>query len=506
MRLLTIENAGRPPTADRPPRWWRRRPGIRARAALAALVAAALAFGLATVWVGRSLHADLELQATDRAESAVANIEGKIPDSPDEPYATSSYVVMDADGLWLRSGADFSWPPGWAREGLLPPVPPADYDQVSPATEEVIIRMPSFVPGMQSGWLSGRTVRFRRSISDSLSSADLAKYTGVTGMRPQTLTIYVLVDDEEADRTSATVARILGWYLTPGASLFVALIAWLVTGLALRPVEAIRRRMAEIGDGAIHQRVPVPTTRDTINRLARTTNHTLDRLEHALDEQRRLVADASHELRSPLAALRTSLEIPLAHPDHAHWPTVVTNALTDTARLQELADDLLLLARTQETHTQETHTPTDSTVALHDIVAEQLAERTVTDPTLNWHGHLTEATVPGHEVLIGRLVRNLLDNAARHTTDTITATLHTTDGWAELTITDNGPGIPPADRERVFDRFVRLDTARNRATGGAGLGLALVRTIATTLGGTATATQPPTPPGAHLLIRLPLAR
>ncbi|WP_035849233.1 sensor histidine kinase [Kitasatospora azatica] len=471
---------------------------MRTRAALGAAVAAALAFGLGTVWVGQAVHDAMMRRAQTRASTAVENVWSKIPGSPDEAYLDASYVVVAADGHWLRRSNLFTW-----SDPLSPPVPlpaatpPTHWEPGHNATE-VVVPLPTTLPGGRNG-LAGRSVHFYQQLTGQVyTSAQLAQYSGINGLPDQRLTIYVLIDPRDADQATATVTRILGWYVAPCGSVFVAAMAWLVTGLALRPVEAIRRRMARIGEGAFHERVPVPAARDGIARLAETTNTTLGRLEKALGEQRRLVADASHELRSPLAALRSTLEVPLAHPQGVAWPAVVAGALTDTERLQELADDLLLLARTEEDRRC-----LDSTVELHDLLAEQLAERAHTDPALVFAATLAPATAAGREVLVGRLVRNLLDNAARHADGRIEVALRTADGWAALTIADDGPGIPAPDRERVFERFVRLDTDRNRSTGGAGLGLALVRTIAQALGGTAHAVEPAAGRGAELLVRLP---
>ncbi|MFD0273672.1 sensor histidine kinase [Kitasatospora sp. NPDC127111] len=503
-------------------RSWRSwRPGIRLRAALAALLASAVAFGFAAVWAGDTVKEELEYAAVTRAGLMVQNVAHKVPDGPDERFQDTAYAVMAEDGRWLRSHSlSDAFHAEAPRLGLLPIDPGAarrsriEGELTSPhcceSVDEVAVRLPSdVVPSLGSWLLRGHTVRFYRTLAGPFTSDQLAKYSGVTGLPPQWLTVVVLIDTQEAEQTAATVTWVLGVFLTPGASLFVTLTAWLVTGLALRPVESIRRGMARIGAGAFHERVPVPPSRDTVARLALTTNTTLDRLERALAEQRRLVADASHELRSPLAALRSTLEVPLAHPARADWPAVVAGALTDTERLQDLADDLLLLARTQEAATGGA---AEGTVDLHDLITEQLAERGHTDPGLTFRfepleglAEDTEVVVPGREVLVGRILRNLLDNAARHADETVTVRLGAAGGWARLEVDDDGLGIPAGDRERVFDRFVRLDTARNRATGGAGLGLALVRTIATSLGGTATAERPPYGYGAHLVVRLPLA-
>ncbi|GAA1961433.1 sensor histidine kinase [Kitasatospora viridis] len=499
---------------------WLPWPGVRARAALGALIASAIAFSVIALWVEDSVHRQLLGRARERAGTAVENVQSKIPNSPDESYQDATYVVMTVDGRWLRSNKMFQvYETGAYRTGLVPFTPQDEValdqemtehpDRVNPFGPITATFPPGLGPGPESSALKGRTLQFYRGVTNPLSSDQIAQYSGVVGLPNQSLTIYVMVDPQEADKTAAAVTSLLR-YLAPAASLCVALTAWLVTGLALRPVESIRRRMAEIGDGAYHERVPVPPGRDRIARLAETTNDTLDQLERSLTEQRRLVADASHELRSPLAALRSSLEVPLAHPEQADWPAVAAGALAETERLQELADDLLLLARTEEAGRAGAQGAAGAvarepgSVELHDLVAEQLAERAHLDRVPAYRFELAEATVPGREVLVGRLVRNLLDNAARHAGSTVTVRLRTADGWAELTVDDDGPGIPAADRERIFDRFVRLDTARNRAAGGAGLGLALVRTIAGTLGGSVAAEEPPVGRGAHLVVRLPL--
>jgi signal transduction histidine kinase len=201
--------------------------------------------------------------------------------------------------------------------------------------------------------------------------------------------------------------------------------------------------------------------------------------------QGEFVTNASHELRSPLANLRNALEVPLAHAADADWPVIVADALADTTRLQRLTDDLLLLAATGRQSPQP-----GETTDLSDLVAEQIGERHYlggAGPT--FAARITEgALVPGNELQVGRIVRNLLDNAAKHAAGNVTATV-TIEGEEKertvlLTVSDDGPGVPAADRERVFDRFVRLDDARTRTTGGSGLGLTIARGLAEDLGGT----------------------
>ncbi|MFC8454744.1 sensor histidine kinase [Kitasatospora sp. NPDC057223] len=500
-----------------------RRVSVRARAALGAAAAAALAFGLATVWVGHAAYAQWMPNARAKALNEATLLDNSVLDpsvaAETDPryyrgledgedawsyrvtaggYQHSLYALVLADGQWARHDRIDT-----AAAGHLPPLAA---DREFGFAELVDIRLPAGVyydiHSLVGPSPTDRTVTFLRRTGQLHSTAALEELTGRAGLPAQRITVYVMVSPVEARAAQARVTRILGWYLVPGASLFVAAVAWVVTTLALRPVEAIRRRMELIGAGAVHERVPVPATEDEIARLAVTTNATLGRLERALSEQRRLVADASHELRTPLAVIRNSLEVALAHPEQAHWPDVAADALADTERLHLLAEDLLLLARVDESAAG------DGTVELHDLVTEQLAERSYGPPLPRLAaGMLEPASVPGSEVLMARVLRNLLDNAVRHAVAEVTVSLRVTDGWAELTVADDGPGIPAADRERVFERFVRLDPSRDRADGGAGLGLALVRAIVQGLGGTAQCRdrdrEPAAAVGAELVIRLP---
>ncbi|MFF2821009.1 sensor histidine kinase [Kitasatospora cineracea] len=490
----------------------RGRMSVRARAALGAAAAAVAAFSAATYWVGEAAYDQWLPNAEAKALREADLMDSSMTTPHDEPvepwndwddrlvhggYQQAAYVIVLADGSWARS--DRIHRPDASAESFLPPLP---QDRPYGFAEVVEVRLPEHVTydiGTPVGPNpTDRTVTFLRRIGRKVTPEQIAWLSGRTGVPDQSMTTYVMVNPIEAKAARARVRSILGWYVVPGGSLFVALVAWAVTGLALRPVEAIRGRMARIGAGAFHQRVPVPAARDEIAALAVTTNLTLDRLEHALDEQRRLVADAAHELRTPVAVLLSTLEVALAHPDRADWRAVAERAHTDTTRLHRLTEDLLLLHRSEE------QPAGPATVEWHDLVGEQLAERAFGGERRIRTGPLEPATVPGTEPLLGRVVGNLLDNAVRHAADAITVSLRTVDGRAVLTVADDGPGIPAADRERVFERFVRLDEARSRTDGGAGLGLSLVRGIVEGLGGSAEAVEPSAGAGAELVVRLPL--
>ncbi|MFI5728844.1 ATP-binding protein [Kribbella sp. NPDC051587] len=270
----------------------------------------------------------------------------------------------------------------------------------------------------------------------------------------------------------------------------VALVTWMVTRRALAPVEAIRAELAGItGSRDLRRRVPVPESRDEVARLARTTNDTLTALETSVAQQRGFVADASHELRSPIASLRTQLEVAAAHPELLELDELIA----DTIRLQHLAADLLLLARLDAGD----H-PDPERIHVSDLVRDAIDGRTA---RLEITG---EPVVLGNKTRLARVLSNLLDNAERHTSKEIRVVVSTVDGQAVIQVQDDGSGVPEADRERIFERFVRLDDARSRDEGGAGLGLAIARDLAQSHGGTLTVSDSPAG-GASFDLRLPLA-
>jgi signal transduction histidine kinase len=295
----------------------------------------------------------------------------------------------------------------------------------------------------------------------------------------------------------------------PALLVVVGAVTWLVTRRALRPVEGIRAELAEItGSRDLSRRVPVPSSRDEVARLAVTTNGTLKALQESVERQRHFVADASHELRSPIASLRTQVEVAEAHPELLD----LAGLREDVVRLQHLAADLLLLARLDAGEGSRT-----ARVDLADLVREETARR----PEPVRAAELEEAVVAGSPGQLRRVLDNLLDNAQRHARERVVARVSTVPpaeadagraalrdrerpGWAVLSVADDGPGVPEGERERVFERFVRLDDARTRDDGGAGLGLAIVREIVTRHGGTISLGQAPGG-GALFTVRLPLA-
>ncbi|MFG3440998.1 sensor histidine kinase [Nonomuraea sp. NPDC047897] len=300
------------------------------------------------------------------------------------------------------------------------------------------------------------------------------------------------------NRVNASLAALyaLVFLGTPLMLAGVAGITWLIVGSALRPVERIRSELTEITGKDLSRRVPVPDTGDEITRLARTTNATLDRLERSAETQRRFVADASHELRSPITGLRTRLEFATTYPDETDWTVTGAGALESAERLTGIIDELLMLARLDAGVT-----PERVVVDVCRLVGEQVRRRAggrvavVAAPC-------RPAPVLGSAVQLDRLLTNLLDNATRHAAGRVEVVVGEDGGEVVVTVTDDGPGIAPEDRERIFERFTRLAAARALDRGGTGLGLPLSREIAVAHGGGLVLTD--RRPGSCFAVRLPL--
>jgi signal transduction histidine kinase len=287
----------------------------------------------------------------------------------------------------------------------------------------------------------------------------------------------------------------------PAVTLALAALVWWLVGRTLRPVEGMRREAAGIGGNDLARRVPVPDGDDEVARLARTLNAMLDRIEDAARRQQRFVADASHELRSPLARIRTELEVDLAHPAGADPAATTRSVLSETIGMQALVDDLLVLAR-QDAGAAPTRPAVP--VDLDELVAEQVRRLRAEGPVRVDAARVSAAQVTGDAGGLRRALGNVVDNAAHHARSLVTITLAEQGAAAVLSVADDGPGIPAERRDEVFERFARLDGARSASTGGTGLGLAIARAIVVDHGGTI-AVDPDHRPGARLVITLPLA-
>lgn len=291
--------------------------------------------------------------------------------------------------------------------------------------------------------------------------------------------VIVGVPIEDDRETIGTVIALLA-VAVPLLIALVAATTWLVVGRTLAPVTRISAEVRDITADRLDRRVPVPSSGDEIAALATTMNGMLDRLDTAAQAQRRFVSDASHELRSPLATIRQHAELSLAHPEVTSVEEFATVVHEEGLRLQGLVDALLLLARLDEKATLR-----QETIDLDDLAVAEASRLRATGVAVDGSA-IGAARVRGDARLLGQLVRNLADNAARHAEGRVAIGVAHTGGHVSLTVEDDGGGIALEQRDRIFDRFVRLDEARSRDAGGSGLGLAIVRGIAETSGASVT--------------------
>ncbi|WP_350350742.1 HAMP domain-containing sensor histidine kinase [Microbacterium sp. A8/3-1] len=311
----------------------------------------------------------------------------------------------------------------------------------------------------------------------------------------QTIVLAVSVEDDA--ETLATVATLLA-VAVPLVLLLVAGTTWFVTGRALRPVTRIRQEVDGITAERLHQRVAVPGSADEVAALATTMNGMLDRLDAAATAQRRFVSDASHELRSPLATIRQHAELAQAHPAVTSIGELAEVVSEEGVRLQGIVESLLLLARLDEGVT-----PHDEPVDLDDVALGEVRRLRAAGHEVDGSG-IRAARVSGDPRLLGQLVRNLADNAARHARGRIAIGVTPSDQHVFVTIEDDGDGVPIEEREHIFERFVRLDEARSRDAGGSGLGLAIARGIAAAERGTVVVDESRWG-GARFVVTLPLS-
>jgi signal transduction histidine kinase len=450
----------------------RERIGVRARVTALATVIVGLAVAASGILLVRTVERALEQHVAEEGARQLSIAQqlleaGANPSQVQGPAGSSTEVqVFDSKGNGVSPGADPT-------------------------------RLP-FGPEIADLGRSGVSVQGHVGPNPTLEDlaqgdADyVVRYTHVSVGGDQ-LTIVARSSLADVRQSVDTLKRYLAMGL-PALIALVAVLAWFAVGRALRPVEAMRREAEAISSSTIHRRVPEPARGDEVGRLARTLNQMLDRLEGGAQRQRQFVSDASHELRSPMAVIRTKVEVAQRKGDAADWPKVADAVLAQEARLEALVGDLLALAREDEGAPRP-----DTVVDLTEVVSAEaaLARRKPVGV------ELADVAVPGDGRALRSMVAHLLDNAARHARRRVHVSLAAVDGQAVLTVDDDGRGIAPEDRERVFERFVRLDESRARDRGGAGLGLAVVRSVARAHGGTVRVDASPAG-GARLLVTLPL--
>ncbi|WP_369188754.1 sensor histidine kinase [Streptomyces sp. R08] len=477
-------------------RWWPR--SVRARTALTVTSATAVIL----LGIGWWLHHDVYRQGTRIAESQAEQQVWALVDQLNGgvlPAQKSIVLPYEVVATGRRTAVAY----GGGMEALDPGtrhVLPTPSEAREPG---VLTIFPLRIPARGShsrdrfGLAGGIFTVMYADVSADELSRDKVAALGVT--TDAHLRVYVVVLPKTAEEIARTTDLLL---LRAGlvSLVLIAAAVYFAVRRSLRPVEAIRVLTASVTASDPRERVTVPATGHEITALATTINSTLQRLDDAAAQQRRFVADAAHELRSPLTTLLASLEVALAYPERTDWPAAATTAARQTRRLQALAEDLLLLARL-DTRTPMADPETVDLTALASRLTEQypLGERPLTitcDSTAPAPAH-------GNPDEYERLLRNLIDNAARHAAHRIQITIRNQDAWIVLTVHDDGPGVPTEEAERIFERFVRLDDARSRDHGGTGLGLAIARDLAHRHRGTLTLT--PRTLGACFQLRLPRA-
>ncbi len=430
---------------------------VRTRTTVAAVLVVAVAlvvgaFALVTL-VSGSLRDGVEASAEQRASSLADQIDSSgLPDQPegedadDDDLEDEVWQVTDADGTVVRSS-----------QQLSRPLPRADGDEVTPA------------------------------------GADVPYYVVTEDAEEYDVTVAVSLEEVEDSVDALLPPLLVG---LPLLLLVVGGTTWMVATRALAPVERIRREVEQITGDRLERRVPEPSSRDEIHRLAATMNQMLERLEAARDRQRQFVGDASHELRSPLASMRQTAEVAKAHPGALPEGELADAVLEEGARMQRLVEQLLVLTRTDEGAVALGHRDVD----LDDLALAE-ARRVRNGLEVDTSG-VQGGRVRGDQAALSQVVRNLVDNAVRHARSRVVIGVHEDERGVELVVEDDGPGVPEDQRERVFERFVRLDEARARDAGGSGLGLAIVQEIVRAHGGSVSVAAAASG-GARFVVRLP---
>ncbi|MGI5241226.1 sensor histidine kinase [Dactylosporangium sp. CA-139066] len=451
----------------------RRRLGVRMRSALAAAAVVAVASmltGVAFVVAARFLLTrNVDQDLTDRA----AQVAGALGDND----RASLLAVMR---------------PTPRDRTVVQVVDPSG--KVTVASAAIVGARP--ISALRPG--AGQTEREQRRLEVARNEYFRIAAVGVdTANGPRTVLVAQSIDEIDDGTAAAVGALIVG---LPLLTLTVGGATFLFVGRTLRPVDAMRRQAETITGRSLDTRLPVPATADEIAALATTMNTMLDRIEAATAAQHRFVADASHELRSPLATIHAGLDLLEAADLPGPATAQVTRMHRESERMARLIADLLLLARADERGLQLRREDVD----LDDLVYAERDRLTAERPDLHVTARVSPVRVAGDAHHLHRVLRNLLDNAARHARGNVEMSLRAVDGTAELAVADDGPGVPEAERQRVFDRFVRLGDDRSRAGGGTGLGLSIARDIVVAHDGTLTVETSPSG-GALLRLSLPAA-
>lgn len=371
-----------------------------------------------------------------------------------------------------------------ARDGELPPtlanLSDESVAQVIDADGEVVAASPNAQDGRSFATTPSGEGRLEQTTLDGPDDQETERYRVWTARGPTPdgdVTVVVGRSTESVDEATRTLRRSL-LVGVPALLALLVVVTWLVVGRALARIDRITTTVATIDGGDLARRVPDAHARDEVGRLTTTMNDMLDRLDDAARRQRAFVADASHDLQSPLTALRTQLETALADPGAVDVESWARRMLVSSADMELLVQDLLALAVAEDA----TAPPTTSLLDLDQVVLEEAARaRPATSVAIDTRG-VSAAPVQGDPTALHRLTRNLVANAVRHAATRVTLTLVTGPHAVVLDVVDDGPGVPDDERALVFERFHRGDPSRGQGQG-SGLGLAIARRLAEQHGG-----------------------
>ncbi len=481
--------------------WWQGA-GVQIRSTIAAAVMLALVIVIG----GFALVAGLRYTVDSRIDAAnIATIEG-LEALVDADLPTLDFnIAADSDGRFGPGDVRRAIESAGQRNMVVQVL--NEQGQVVASRRDWVEAPPLFFPAdlpavgetqVRERWLRHDVDRYRFTLHTD--SIDGRPYTVVVGQS--------LGPGQRTVDTAIVGLAVFG----PILLLSVAGATYGFIGRSLGPVTRIRKSVERITHRDLAERVPVPLGRDEVAQLARTMNEMLARLDRATQAQRQFVSDASHELRSPIATLRAGADIALAMPDRVSPQELAQLVRNETVRLEGLVADLLLLARLDERGKPgQLGTPAaqaETDVDLDDLLTSE-ALRLRASTLLQVDVHRQPVRVTGHPDELARMLRNLTDNAARHAQATVGLSLRRSGRQAVLEVSNDGVPIAVADRQRVFERFVRLEESRARDLGGSGLGLAIVREIVTAHGGTVEIVDPSgssgraTPMATCFQVRLP---
>lgn len=455
---------------------------VRARITVIAALATTIAGALAGVVLITQLGSSLRSEVDTSLERQIVNFDLEVVDVDDLGTVAvpndleTLLVVIDDQGVVVRAND-----PGVEGEELAAQLPPPGLWAAEVEFVDLNLTSPTQTTG-----------------TDSLRAAYQQMFPA-SGAGEVALYAVVARSNDPVDRTIARVRNIV-LIGVPLLVAFVAALAWWLTGRSLRPVDRMRREVDEISSTDLERRVSEPAALDEIGRLALTMNAMLTRLETSQKSQEQFVSDAAHELRTPLASIASQLDVDTAHPQSADRAVTASNVRSEVSRLQSLIDGLLTSARGHHSDR-----PLVQKLLDLDVVATGAVDRVAKPATVMVDQHaIGIGTVRGDERALASAVDNLLANAYRHAQAAVAISVGTDHAGVWLTVDDDGSGIDPNDRDRVFDRFVRLDEARTKDAGGSGLGLALARDTAQRHGGTLHIETSPLG-GARFALRLPEA-